>query len=326
MKVAVGGTFNVLHRGHRALLDKAFEKGDEVAVGITSDSYVQERKGHHVPLEKRRRELEEYLGCKGKPWRVEVIEDPVGSAHLDPQLGALVVSPGSEDTGKRINRLRRERSLEPLEIFRVEYVLAEDFLPISSTRILEGEIDREGMLDRPLTVMVGSTNPVKVGAVERVMSLLFRSVEVIPIEVDSGVGGQPWGEETVKGARNRAIVALGQGDLGVGVEAGVFRREDGVYDVQYCAVADRRGWVTVGHGPGFRYPPEVVARLESGETVGEAFQGLFQKGDIGRREGAIGFLTRGALDRQSLTEGAVMAAMVPRVRTELYASPLENDQ
>ncbi|MFW5914401.1 MAG: pantetheine-phosphate adenylyltransferase, partial [Thermoplasmatota archaeon] len=202
MKVAVGGTFNVLHRGHRALLDKAFETGEEVAVGITSDSYVRERKGHHVPLEKRRRALEKYLGPKEKPWQVEVIEDPVGSAHLDPELGALVVSPGSEDTGRRINRLRRERSLEPLEIVRVEYVLAEDFLPLSSTRILEGEIDREGMLDRPLRVMVGSTNPVKVGAVERVMSRLLRSVNIIPIEVDSGVGGQPWEGDTVKGARN----------------------------------------------------------------------------------------------------------------------------
>jgi inosine/xanthosine triphosphatase len=318
MKVATGGTFNVLHKGHRALLDAAFSRGADVLVGITSDDFARDRKTKHVPLEERRKRLEAYLSSKYDRWEISVLKDPVGPTAWDKEIGVLVVSPGTYVTGEMINEVRVKNGLDPLELVRVSYVLAEDYLPISSTRILAGEIDAEGTLSRPLKVVIGSTNPIKINAVMTVMGHVLRSCEFSDMKVKTSVGGQPLGEATLIGAKERAITALEHGDLGVGVEAGVFEKENGLYDIQYCVIADRAGWITVGQGSGFMYPPAIADKVRSGMTVGQAFEEIFGIDDIGKKKGAIGFLTKGTLTREQLTEQSVMAAMVPRIKVDLY--------
>ncbi|MEE9181055.1 MAG: DUF84 family protein, partial [candidate division NC10 bacterium] len=90
------------------------------------------------------------------------------------------------------------------------------------------------------------------------------------------------------------------------------------WDVQFCAVVDRAGTLTLGAGPAFQHPPVVLEEVEDGRTVGEAWERLTGITDIGRKEGAIGFLTHSRLTREELTEAAVLMAMVPRIRRELY--------
>ena len=38
--IALGGTFEILHKGHRKLLSKAFQLGDKIIIGLTSDEFV----------------------------------------------------------------------------------------------------------------------------------------------------------------------------------------------------------------------------------------------------------------------------------------------
>jgi non-canonical (house-cleaning) NTP pyrophosphatase len=62
----------------------------------------------------------------------------------------------------------------------------------------------------------------------------------------------------------------------------------------------------------------VAERVRSGVPVGKAFRELYGWERDGKKIGAIGFLTEGALTRTALAEQAVMAAMVPRIKRELY--------
>ena len=49
MKVCFGGTFNILHKGHELLFEKAFENDNQVFIGITSVGLA--RKAKEVDIE-----------------------------------------------------------------------------------------------------------------------------------------------------------------------------------------------------------------------------------------------------------------------------------
>lgn len=316
--VGVGGTFNVLHKGHRTLLDMAFASGDEVHIGIMSDEYVGEHKPRSTPMDLRRKAVEEYAGTKGLPFTITIIDDPTDVASIDPNLEVLVVSAETAGRAGTINELRMTVGLAPLKIIAIPYVLAQDFRPISSSRIMAGEIDQDGKLLRPLRVCVGTANQVKVEAVRTVMNKIFGPIELDSGEVESGVGLEPFGDDVLKGAVARAKGCLEGFDLGIGIEAGIQQGDDGLYDVQQCAIVDAMGWVTHGHGSGFRYPPCIEEELRKGRSVGEIVDDMFRLEKNGHKGGAIGLLTDGLLKRKELTEQAVMAAMVPRIRLDLY--------
>jgi inosine/xanthosine triphosphatase len=95
----------------------------------------------------------------------------------------------------------------------------------------------------------------------------------------------------------------------VGIEAGVFEMHDGLYDIQYCVILDRDDRITIGTGPGFRYPDNIAELVRNGTTVGDAMTSVYKETE----GGAIGTLSKGHLDRKTLTEQSVMTAMVPRL-------------
>lgn len=155
-KVAVGGTFDQLHRGHKALLSRAFEVGDKVVIGLSSDDFVAKMGKPHktAPFEDRRRELEEYLSEKGLAKRAEIVplNDPLGLTISCKGLEALVVSEETAKTTQGINPKRQNAGFAPLQLITVQMVPAENCSPISTTRIRSGEIDRNGHMLKQTTL------------------------------------------------------------------------------------------------------------------------------------------------------------------------------
>ncbi len=70
--------------------------------------------------------------------------------------------------------------------------------------------------------------------------------------------------------------------------------------------------MTVGCGPGFEHPPAVIKEvLERNIEINKAMGTFTGIKDIGKKMGAVGFLTRGALDRERITQDCIIMALIP---------------
>jgi len=151
MRVCIGGTFNPLHKGHKRLIDKAFQiagKNGSVFIGVTTGEIIKKKRGVKS-FEERKNAIEQYLYEKGfiKRATVKSITDEYGPS-LDEDFDAIVVSTETFKTAEEINRKRRKNGRKTLKIMQIPFILAEDGFPISSSRIKKNEIDEEGKILR----------------------------------------------------------------------------------------------------------------------------------------------------------------------------------
>ena len=136
-KVVVGGTFDILHEGHKAFLRKAFTLG-EVTIGLTSDIWAENIKKRKVKnFKRRKKELEDFARkeFKVKP-KIVKIEDEFGPA-LKEDFDYIVVSPETYPGAILINLKRKNIKKKLIKIIKIEFVLGEDGKPISATKIFK---------------------------------------------------------------------------------------------------------------------------------------------------------------------------------------------
>ena len=141
-KVAVGGTFDKFHDGHKKLLSTAFELGNQIEIGVTSDAFGG-LKGDIDACKTRMSNLNAFFSDKSN-FVVIPLNDPYGTTIHDEDFDAIGVSEETEPTAVKINEIRVSKGMKPLDIVVVSFVLAYDGNPISSTRIRSGEINQNG--------------------------------------------------------------------------------------------------------------------------------------------------------------------------------------
>jgi pantetheine-phosphate adenylyltransferase len=147
--VALGGTFDIIHKGHHALLQKGFSISFQVIIGLTSDELAI-KKGKNLlhNYSQRLESLQSFLN-KNFPnshYEISKLDNDFGPAVLRKEVEALVVSEETIEKGEILNKLRSQKDLPPVSVESVPMVLAKDGKRISTTRIKNSEVDADGNL------------------------------------------------------------------------------------------------------------------------------------------------------------------------------------
>lgn len=149
MNVCLGGTFHPFHKGHKALLRKAFEvagPNGSVFIGLTSPAMIKEKE-NIASFQKRKQSIVQFLSEEHVLQQVNIqpLVNEFGPT-LQGDFDAIVVSPETEPTAQEINQNRSRLGKTPLKIIVIPFILSEDGTPISSTRIRRKEIDENGSM------------------------------------------------------------------------------------------------------------------------------------------------------------------------------------
>lgn len=149
-QIICGGTFDLLHEGHKAFLRFAFTMGEHVLLGLTSDEYAQRIKNEHISLFKNRKKaLESFLEKENVLSRLQIVK--IDSKFDETQIKntkdtALLVSYETYPTALQINDERQKNNLEPLDLLLFPLVSSSISEKLSSSDIREGVINAQGML------------------------------------------------------------------------------------------------------------------------------------------------------------------------------------
>ena len=111
-------------------------------IGVTSDEFGG-LKGEIEPCNVRMSNLNFLLKNRSN-YIIARLQEHYGPTVDDESIDAIVVSPETEATARKINQIRKDKGMKSLDIITISMVLAQDGKPISSTRIRRGEIDPHG--------------------------------------------------------------------------------------------------------------------------------------------------------------------------------------
>jgi len=148
-KIALGGTFDILHKGHKTLLEKAFEMGEFVIIGLTTDIFANKLKGRKItPYVLRKEKITNFIKKRfpNRKFKIVPLNDPYGPLLSDPDIDALIVSEETRKVAEKARLERIKKGLSPFKIITLPLVIAKNGSKISSKAIREGLMDEEGRI------------------------------------------------------------------------------------------------------------------------------------------------------------------------------------
>jgi inosine/xanthosine triphosphatase len=172
-------------------------------------------------------------------------------------------------------------------------------------------------------VIVGSRNPVKISCTEAGFQQAFDNTYLVEgLNVGSGVAAQPVGDaQTFQGALNRAQnskIVFPEADYWVGIEGGVDDFQGEMLAFAWVVIIDKNGKIGKAKTSAFFLPKQIAKLVKSGMELGKADDHFFQRENSKEQDGAVGILTNGVLDRKNYYQQAVLLALVPFIKPDLY--------
>ena len=146
----MGGTFDIIHSGHKALLQRALEVGNIVLIGLTTDARASKNRNKTQinPYNIRLVNLQNLLKSMKSLDKFQIVplENDWGPSVIDEGFEAIIVSDETKSTAQKINKIRLADGKTELEIVVVPMIRAQDGNRISSSRIRNKEINSEGKI------------------------------------------------------------------------------------------------------------------------------------------------------------------------------------
>jgi inosine/xanthosine triphosphatase len=179
-----------------------------------------------------------------------------------------------------------------------------------------------------MKIIVGSKNPNKVDAVRDVFVEQFKDepIEVSLKDVLSDIPEQPLSlDVTIAGAINRAKNSFDKTecDLSIGIEGGLIPvpySHSGYMQCEACVIYDGKN-VYLGLSGAFSIPKNIVKSItEEGINLSEAsrIHGYTKDDYVGYKEGIVGILSKGMIDRKKYTEHAIHMALIHYISKEVF--------
>lgn len=153
------------------------------------------------------------------------------------------------------------------------------------------------------------------------LAALAPGCAIVPFDVPSGVGSQPFGDAATRaGALERARTALivSGADVAFGLEGGVELDAERVWLLSWVAAIDPAGREGFASGLRMLLPPSLAAGLRAGAELGDLVDALFAVKDSKSASGAIGLLTAGAVSRTDAFADLVAMSLAPWIHPDHY--------
>ncbi|KXN91498.1 Phosphopantetheine adenylyltransferase [Leucoagaricus sp. SymC.cos] len=127
--IALGGTFDHLHAGHKILLSMAaWITSEKLIVGMTDDALLKNKANKHVmeDIAQRSDRVRGFLTFfkPGLAYDIVPIDDVYGPTAWDPNIQALVVSKETLAGAAEISKHRENHNLPSLEVFVIDVISA----------------------------------------------------------------------------------------------------------------------------------------------------------------------------------------------------------